>query len=138
MQTHDKLDEYLKTLTLPWIRQNYKLEVENAAKAKLSYAEFLFKIMQEEVISKLDRSINRRVQTAGFPQIKHFESFDFSFQPKIDEKLLRELTQLQFMDEAKNIIFLDLRVLAKRILPYPLGLKPVSREKELHFTQQSS
>ncbi len=133
MQTHDKLDEYLKTLTLPWIRQNYKLEVENAAKAKLSYAEFLFKIMQEEVISKLDRSINRRVQTAGFPQIKHFESFDFSFQPKIDEKLLRELTQLQFMDEAKNIIFLEPPGVGKTHLAISIGIKACQQRKRVAF-----
>ena len=108
MKTNEQMDYYLKSLSLSRIRENYLKESENAAKAKMSYQDFLFRLVENEVLSKIDRSINRKIQVSGFPMIKRFEEFDFSFQPQLDEKLLRELSNLNFMDEHKNIILLGL------------------------------
>jgi DNA replication protein DnaC len=38
--------------------------------------------------------------------VKTFEQFDFSFQPSIDERQIRELRSLRFIHEASNVIFL--------------------------------
>ena len=38
--------------------------------------------------------------------MKNFEQFDFSFQPSIDERQIRELRSLRFIHEASNVIFL--------------------------------
>lgn len=100
------MDFYLRSLSLHTIRINHIPEAEKAAKAKLSYQDYLLRLVEQEVLSKIDRSINRRIQIAGFPQIKRLEEFDFSYQPQLDEKLLRELANLNFLQEKKNIIFL--------------------------------
>jgi len=95
-----RIDEYLKTLSLHAIRDHYLEEAENAAKAKLSYEEFLTHLVELELLSKIDRSINRLIQLAGFPMIRLLDGFDFSYQPHLDEKLLRELANLRFIAEA--------------------------------------
>ena len=46
------------------------------------------------------------MQIAAFPQIKHLEEFDFSFQPQIDEKIIKELANLNFLEAGKNMLFL--------------------------------
>jgi DNA replication protein DnaC len=38
--------------------------------------------------------------------VKTFEQFDFSFQPSIDERQIRELRTLRFVHEASNVILL--------------------------------
>ena len=38
--------------------------------------------------------------------MKNFEQFDFSFQPSIDERQIRELRSLRFVHKASNVIFL--------------------------------
>ena len=43
---------------------------------------------------------------AHLPFVKTFEQFDFSFQPSIDERQIRELCSLRFIHEASNVIFL--------------------------------
>ena len=98
-------DQYLKTLSLHRIREYYRDEAEKAAKAKLGYQDYLQRLLEIEVLSKIERSINRKMQIAGFPQIKRLEEFDFSYQPQINEKLIRELALLNFLDETKNILF---------------------------------
>ncbi|NOZ83933.1 MAG: ATP-binding protein [Epsilonproteobacteria bacterium] len=45
----------------------------------------------------MGRSINARIKKAGFPYIAS-ERYDFSLCPKLDEKLIRELDTLSFLD----------------------------------------
>lgn len=58
---------------------------------KVAYQEYLLKLLEEQVTNKIERSINRKMQSAGFPQFKRLEEFDFTYQPKLNESLIREL-----------------------------------------------
>lgn len=128
-----KLDEYLKTLSLHRIKEIYKSESEKAAKENLSYQDFLFRLIENEAASKIERSINRKMQIAGFPQIKRLEEFDFSFQPKLNEKLIRELATLNFLDDAKNVLFVGAPGVGKSHLAISLGVKAVMARKRVLF-----
>jgi DNA replication protein DnaC len=46
------------------------------------------------------------LQLAHLPFVKTFDQFDFSFQPSIDERQIRELRSLRFIHEASNVILL--------------------------------
>ena len=133
MKQQDKLDEYLQILSLPWLRENYLNEAERAVRGKLSYKDFLLNAMSQEVISKIDRSVNRRLQTSGFPSIKKLEDFDFSFQPQLNEKLIRELANLDFLTEAKNLLFLGPPGVGKTHLAIAFGVKACSQRKRVAF-----
>jgi DNA replication protein DnaC len=133
MTTQEKIESYLKTLSLHQITEIYQNESENAAKAKLSYQDFLLRLLEQQVLTKIDRSINRRIQIAGFPAIKRLEEFDFSYQPQLDEKLIRELTNLIFLDEAKNVIFLGPPGVGKTHLAISLGIKACQMRKRVLF-----
>ena len=126
-------DQYLKTLSLHRIIENYKAEADKAAMAKLSYQDYLQHLLEIEVLSKIERSINRKMQIAGFPQIKHLEEFDFSYQLQINEKLIRELASLSFMDEAKNILFVGAPGVGKTHLATALGVKALQARKRVLF-----
>jgi DNA replication protein DnaC len=133
MSANEQMELYLKELSLARIREIYIAESDNAVKAKLSYRDFLYRLVESEVMSKLDRSINRRIQLAGFPFIKKFDEFDFSFQPKLDEKLLRELMNLDFLNEAKNLIFLGPPGVGKTHLAVSFGIKACMMQKRVAF-----
>jgi len=133
MSASEQMDFYLKSLSLHRIRENYQQESENAAKAKLSYQDYLYRLIETEVMSKIDRSINRRIQLSGFPFVRKLEEFDFSFQPKLDEKLIRELANLNFICDAKNIIFLGPPGVGKTHLAIALGIKACFERKRVAF-----
>ena len=86
--TENLIEQHLKVLSLHRISETYKDEAEKAAKAKIGYQDYLQRLLEIEVISKVERSINRKMQIAGFPQVKRLEEFDFTFQTKINEKLI--------------------------------------------------
>jgi DNA replication protein DnaC len=127
------IEDYLKALSLHKIANIYQQESENATKMKLSYQQYLERLLQQEVLSKVEKSINRKIQIAGFPAVKRLEEFDFSFQPKLDEKLIRELSNLNFISQAKNIIFLGPPGVGKTHLAISLGIKACLDRKRVSF-----
>jgi DNA replication protein DnaC len=131
------IKEYCKILSLPQVALSYEKESENAAKAKLSYQEYLYKVLQNQVLVRVDNSINAKIKKAKFPFIKSIEEFDFSFQPQVEEKLLRELCNLNFLSESKNIIFIGPPGVGKTHLSVSIGLKAAqARKRVLFFTAE--
>jgi len=133
VMTETLIEQHLKVLSLHRISETYKEEADKAAKAKLGYQDYLQRLLEIEVINKIERSINRKMQIAGFPQVKRLEEFDFSYQPKINEKLIRELAGLNFMEEAKNILFVGAPGVGKTHLAISLGVKAVQARKRVMF-----
>jgi len=131
----NKLDGYLKTLSLHKVREIYSSEAESAARTKLSYQDYLLRLIEQQILHKIDGSINRKMQRASFPQIKRLEEFDFSYQPKINEKLIRELAGLNFLREAKNIIFFFVGApgVGKTHLVISIGIKATMAMKRVLF-----
>jgi len=127
------IENHLKLLSLHKIREIYKLEAENAAKAKLGYQDYLLRLLEAQAITKIERSINRKMTIASFPQVKRLEEFDFSYQPKINEKLIRELANLDFLEDAKNILFLGPPGVGKTHLAIAIGVKAVEQRKRVLF-----
>jgi DNA replication protein DnaC len=131
--TENLIEQHLKVLSLHRINETYKEEAEKAAKAKIGYQDYLQRLLEIEVISKVERSINRKMQIAGFPQVKRLEEFDFTFQPKINEKLIRELCSLNFLEEAKNVLFVGASGVGKTHLAISIGVKAVQQRKRVMF-----
>ena len=128
-----QIDTYLKTLGLHRIREIYQQEAENAANTKLGYQDYLLRLLEQQVLSKIDRSINRKVQLAAFPQIKRLEEFDFAYQPKINEQLIRELASLDFLKTAKNILLIGPPGVGKTHLAIALGIKATQARRSVFF-----
>ncbi len=129
----ERIKEHLKFLSLHRIAEIYQQEAEQAAKAKRSYQEYLFRLLEEQVINKTERSINRRMQIAAFPDIKTLEAFDFSYQPQINEKLIRELANLDFLNERKNVLFIGPPGVGKTHLAIAIGVKACQKRKRVLF-----
>lgn len=133
MEHQTGLDNYLKMLSLHRIREIYLQEAENAANTKLSYQEYLHRLVEQQVLSKIERSINAKMQRASFPQVKRLEEFDFSFQPKINEKLIRELATLEFITQARNVLLIGAPGVGKTHLAISLGIKATQARKRVLF-----
>jgi DNA replication protein DnaC len=133
----NQITNYLKLLSLHRISEIYLQEAENAANTKLSYQDYLLRLLEQQVLSKIERSINRKVQLAAFPQLKRLEEFDFSYQPKINEHLIRELATLEFLNTAKNVLFVGAPGVGKTHLAISLGIKATqARKRVLFFTAE--
>ena len=84
------IESYCKLLSLTSVMDNYETVAMDAVKTKISYQEYLYKLLQQQIIDRVDRSINARIKKAGFKYLASLDEFDFSFQPQVDEKLIKE------------------------------------------------
>jgi len=102
----ERLQGTLGSLGLTALEAKLERVLERAAKTEPSYADFLLEVLGSEADARRQRYIKTRLQLAHLPYVKTFEQFDFSFQPSIDEKQIRELQTLRFVHEASNVILL--------------------------------
>src|SRR5215467_12716804 len=102
--------EHLRTtlagLSLTAIDARLETLLEAASKKEPSYADFLLEVMSAEADARKQRYLKTRLQLAHLPFVKTFDQFDFGFQPSIDERQIRELRSLRFVNEASNVILL--------------------------------
>ncbi|ANS52098.1 hypothetical protein BM86_12355 [Bacillus thuringiensis] len=135
--TNDRLTGLLKELHLKEISEIYESEAEKAAKTKLSFIGYLSNLIEAEILSKTDRSINRKISLAKFPKIATLEEFDFGFQPSINEPYVRELANLGFLEKKENIILSGPPGVGKTHLAIALGIKAcVTKYRVLFYSAQ--
>lgn len=130
-----RIQDNLKTLKLYKTYELLDTRLEEASKENLAYSDFLDNMLSEEVASKKEKNIAMRTSMARFPFVKTLESFDFSFQPSIDKKKIKELASCRFVANGDNVIFLGPPGVGKTHLAVALGIKAVTEGYRTYFTQ---
>jgi DNA replication protein DnaC len=111
---------------------------EQASKRDLGYKEFLIEALQTEWSGRHQRGVESRLKMARFPWVKTLEQFDFTFQPSIDRKILRELSGLGFVNRSENVIILGPPGVGKTHLAIALGVKAVEDGHKVLFLSLES
>lgn len=106
MSTIELLHETLGRLSLKEADALVEMHLERASQQERPYAEFLQDLLCCELSARAARQLLMRTRLAKLPYSKNLESFDFSFQPSIEERQIRELLTLRFVSEASNVLFL--------------------------------
>ena len=122
MAEHNRrLEEHLKYLKLPFIREHYQTLATQAAEKQLPHIDYLEKLADGEAALRRDRSIQRRIQQARFPVIKTLDQFNWSWPKKVNRLQVKNLFRLQFVADKANVIFLGGVGLGKTHLAAALG-----------------
>ena len=80
--------------------------IQRAHDAQLGYADFLDLILGEEAAAKDDRRFTSALHITSLPHHKTIDDFDFTFQPDLDVRKIKDLATLDFATQAANIALL--------------------------------
>jgi len=105
------------------INENYEEIIEYAIENKLSYREFLSKLLALEMDGKLRRLKERNIKNARFEGIKTLDSFKFNAEINIEEQKIKELYSMNFVNKKENIIFIGPPGVGKSHLATALGVR---------------
>ena len=121
----ERVTRHLTRLKLVATRERLDSLLQEAARKELGYMDFLDLVLTEETQSKDQKRTRMGIQIAHFPVVRRLEDFDFSLQPSIDQKLLRELETGRFIANGENVLLLGPPGVGKTHLAIGLGRKVV-------------
>lgn len=120
-ENNSQLEQHLKYLKLPFIRDNYNDLANQAARKNWAHVDYLDNLITGEAALRRDRSIERRIRMARFPLIKTLDQFNWSWPKKINRLQVQNLFRLNFVQDKSNVIFLGGVGLGKTHLASALG-----------------
>lgn len=99
-----------------------------------TYETFLEHALAAEVDGREQKALARRRKCARIPAKKTLDGFDFSFQPSLSERRLRELADLSFVQTCTNVIFLGPPGTGKTHLSLALADRALAAGHSVLFT----
>ena len=98
------LMEKLLQLRLPAFREGLREQTSNPQYAQLSFEDRLLLLVDLECNRRLDSRTKRRLKLADFPMQATVEDLDFSPERGLERRLVLELSQCNWVDQALNIL----------------------------------
>lgn len=132
-KSHLLLEHYLKQLKLPTMLRDYATVAASCTKDRCDYVGFLLRLVERETLDRDQRAAERRVKNARFPVIKTLDTFDFTAQPSINEKLVRELMVGEYMDRHENVLIVGNSGTGKTHLASALGFAGCMQGRRVRF-----
>jgi DNA replication protein DnaC len=133
-EVYQRLRAHLATLGLTAAGEALT-EVLDAARAEdLTLIAALERLLATEVAAAVARRHAGLLRIAALPAPYTLADFDFTAQPGVDEKLIRELASLRFLDDAGNILLVGQPGTGKTMLAIALARAAIDASHRVYFT----
>lgn len=114
------IKQQLKALKLSTAAQ--ELESVIAHHRQAVSLEWVADLLTREIDTRKERAISKRIERAEFPEVTALESFDWRFNPKIDQSKIEQLADLSFIRDNRIALFLGATGLGKTHLALAIGV----------------
>ena len=91
---------------LPHLTETLASHVERADAAQMGYLDVLHLILEEELAVREERRLRHALGASKVPQHKTLDDYDFSYQPELDPRKVRDLASLAFAEAKGNVALL--------------------------------
>lgn len=137
MVEQERSRQLLKDFGLAVAAELLDAQLERASHNEMTYAAFLCGLLETEEQARKRRSEETRLKLSRLPHRKTLDEFDFSFQPSIDTRLMKELSTLAFAARKENVIFLGPPGVGKTHLAVGLAMKAIQSGMTVYYTELS-
>ena len=102
----DELEQLLSTLKLKRILAAVERELARAEKGRASYRDFLVRLLREEVEGQREQRTSARIRRAKLPERWTLETFPFDRQPDVPAATVKQLAELDFIAQHRNVVLI--------------------------------
>ena len=123
-----ELDRALRQLRCSGMAGALDARLREAQTEKLAPIDFLSRLVQDELIRRQDRLLERRLKQAGFRDVgKRLDSFDFDFNKKMNRALVFELATARWVTQHEDALFLGPPGTGKSHLAQAIGFAVIQQ-----------
>lgn len=123
MNDHKQIDQWLTSLNLSWIKENYEPLLKQAVSKQTGPLDYLAELLRGETEGRAERAIARRIRAARFPVQKSIDTFNWQWPQDINRQQVEQLLGLRFIDKAENAVFVGPVGVGKTHLATAIGLQ---------------
>lgn len=128
-----QLKPKLTRLKMSGVLDNLELRIRQAEDDRSGYSEFLLSLFQDEIERRDFKVLVTRLKKSGLDPKMTLESFDFKFNARIHEPLIRELATCSFVERGENIFLVGPSGVGKSHLASALGHEACRRGIDVLF-----
>jgi DNA replication protein DnaC len=123
-----ELQRALRQLRCSGIAASLEARLLEAQAEQLAPVDFLSRLVQDELVRRQDRLLERRVTQAGFRDVnKRLDTFDFDFNKKMNRALVFELATARWVPQHADALFLGPPGTGKSHLAQAIGLAVIQQ-----------
>lgn len=104
--TTTRIKAHATKLGLPHLAASLEQFLHRADTEQLGYLDFLDLIVEEELGIREGRRFRTALRLSKLPHHKTLDEFEFSFQPELDVRKVKDLASLSFIDTKSNVALL--------------------------------
>lgn len=121
MSPIDELVPLLKKLRLSGVLATLELRATQAVEDNLSHAEFLLRLLSDEIERRDAKMLDQRIRRASFEHQKTLEDFDFHFNPSVPKPRVIDLATCGFVARRRNVLLVGPSGVGKSHIAQALG-----------------
>ena len=131
-----ELKELLKTLKLTGILEILEDRNQEAVMNKMSYTDFLITILQDEILRRESKRFDYRIKKSCIKPSKTIDKFDFTFNPKINQRQVNDVLQCNFITNKTAVLIIGPCGTGKSHLAQAIGFSALQKNIDTLFTTQ--
>ena len=129
-----QLNEHLKALRLPSMRERYDAQAQHARQEALSYEQYLLELAEGECETRRQHRVERNLRESRLPLEKSVDSLDTKRLPRKVSQQFHTLLDGSFLDRRENILAFGNPGSGKTHLVCALGQELVRAGRRVYFS----
>lgn len=130
---YNHLKNNLDVLKLNQMNMHLDEYMNEIQRGEKSFLDALYELTELEIEDKNRRAMNACVKVANFPFIKTMDDFDFSFQPSLRKEEIIGYTELRFIENVENLLFIGSPGVGKTHLSVSIGIEAAKKRRSTYF-----
>ncbi len=129
--------EHLKALKLPSFGREYQSLARRAADGGWAYEDYLRELLEVELHDREERTANRLLKAAKFPDLKTFDQLDWAALKGVSRQKIMQLASCEYLTKAEDVVLAGPIGTGKTHIAISLGIEAARRRFRVAFVRTS-